>query len=731
MHHYQIFLSADSNAGNAPLGGGALGFCACRRAPDPIRFARNRRQSPRDPASGRSACRLRSERNVMAPDPNDWTMRYLGTDGTLNDLNCQNKIRAFPVRAFLILASLAIPGVAHHCSEAQVSYQNSQSAAETRDGASAPRDSNKLLAPLRFRGWKYGANNPEYLKRFRRPRSGALFPGPRRPVSNVELNKALNNFGQHTSRAINSASGPNLPGFQPRPSVPAGYLPVSVAMGDFNGDGKMDWVVCNGGDNNLWVYLGRGDGTWQLPVLLPVAGLAPVWVAVGDFRGNGKSDIVVAEADTGSIGVFLGNGDGTFAAEQHYFLNDAPISLAVGDFNRDGKLNIMAGLAPNAGRATLAVLPGTGAGTFGTPLISKTAPTVEVTPEVWWISIGDLNNDGNPDAVIDLSGAILSFLGNGDGTFTQEQLIADPFIINYAAADVGDFNEDGCADVVVIDSLAHAITYTGDCSGTVTQQNQFNVGDIGLSVALRDVNGDGHLDIVTGTALTEEGIIGDVAGDLLSVMLGDGHGNFSEAAVYRGDLSLAGISLADLNGDGYLDIVSANQDSDTATVFLNDGKGGFGAPNGYALGYGIGTVNAVLSGFVQADLNGDGKQDLALLEFPGGSATDVQLTTMLGQGNGKFAPAVKYPAYPSSTTGFENDFVLADFRNTGHPDFLAVVAQPSAFFLSFAPNNGDGTFGPYVITPLSTPSSIMVVGDFNNDGKLDSSPFPAAEARRR
>ena len=111
---------------------------------------------------------------------------------------------------------------------------------------------------------------------------------------------------------------------------------------------------------------------------------------MGDFRGNGKQDIVVAEADASSIGVFLGKGDGTFATEQQYLLKDAPISLAIGDFNGDGKLDIMAGLAPNGGRDALAVLPGTGTGTFGTPVISKAAATVLIAPEVWWISIGDL-----------------------------------------------------------------------------------------------------------------------------------------------------------------------------------------------------------------------------------------------------------------------------------------------------------------------------------------------------
>jgi FG-GAP-like repeat/Domain of unknown function DUF11 len=586
----------------------------------------------------------------------------------------------------------------------------------TSPSAQSHAETESRLA-TRFRGWKYGANKPDYLKRFTRRRAGLALPVPQP----TEVSRHL----RSSARGLGAGPSASFPFIQPRPSLPAGYIPVSVATGDFNGDGKMDWVVCNGGDNNLWVYLGDGHGGWELPVILPVVGLAPVWVVTGDFRGNGKQDIVVAEADSGTIGVFLGKGDGTFTAEQRYPLADAPISLAVGDFNGDGKLDIMAGLAPADDYNALAVLPGLGNGTFGTPVFSQTAASVIVVPAVGWISIGDLNNDGVPDAVVEMDGAILSFAGNGDGSFTQNQVISDPFIIYFLAAAVGDINEDGCADVVVLDSFAHAITYTGNCDGTVTQQNTYTIGDVGISVALADMNGDGHLDLVAGTILTEYGL-GPAAGNLVSVLPGDGHGNLGEATLYRGDESLVGMALADLNGDGYLDILSANQDSDTASVYINDGRGGFGAPTGSALGYGTGTLNPLTSNVLLTDLNGDGKKDVVLMELPtqlSQNDQNLQLTTLIGQGNGKFTGPVQYPVAPA-TYYLQGDFALGDFRNTGHPDFVAIgglyAPQSSVpYFLSFLPNNGDGTFGTAVLTNPPTAQGIMAVGDFNGDGKLD------------
>ncbi|MGB9072838.1 MAG: FG-GAP-like repeat-containing protein [Terriglobales bacterium] len=566
--------------------------------------------------------------------------------------------------------------------------------------------------PMRFRGWKYGANNPEYVKRFARRRAGLVLPIPQQPEGRQ--------LQQLSARSAGVGPSVNMPWVQPRPSIPAGYIPVSVATADFNGDGNIDWVVCNAGDNNLWIYLGDGHGGWKLPVILPVVGLVPVWVVTGDFRGNEKQDIVVAEADSSSVGVFLGNGDGTFATEQRYFLPDAPISLAVGDFNHDGKLDIMAGLAPTNNYDALAVLPGLGGGRFGAPLISHTTPMFTF-PVVGWISVGDLNNDGILDAVVELIGGIVTFLGNGNGTFTEGQVIEEPYIITFTAAAVGDINEDGCADVVVLDTFAHAITFTGNCDGTVTQQNQYTIGDVGISIALADVNKDGHLDIVTGSILTEYGL-GPSAGNLVSVLLGEGHGNFGEAAVYRGDEPLVGFAVADLNGDGYPDVLSANQDSDTATIFLNDGQGGYGAPNGYALGHGTGALNPLASGLLLGDLNGDGKKDLVLMEIPQ-TDQNLQLVTLLAQGNGKFAGPAYYPVAPA-TYYLQGDFALGDFRNTGHPDFVAIggLYAPQSnvpYFLSFLPNNGDGTFGPAVLTNPPTAQGIMAVGDFNRDGKLD------------
>jgi hypothetical protein len=607
-------------------------------------------------------------------------------------------------------------------------HQTVQSDGSTKNGP-------KLHNPVRFYGWNYAKQQgPAYLKYFSRPYGRGNIP--RQGVGGtVAGEKAAAGTMETRDSTVNLTQPTSLPGFAFHPTLPAGFIPTSVATGDFNHDGKMDWVVSNGGSNSLWIYFGNGDGTSQLPRIIPLTGAGPSQVAVADLRKIGVLDLVVAEADSQTVGVLLGNGDGTFQPESTYYVPGPPISIAVGDTNADGKPDIVAGILGGSPVGPLVTLLGDGTGNFGKPV-----PTLSFDDIgsffTTTVVLTDLNGDGILDALVVDQGGVIpgahSYLGQGDGSFKHADFIfgTDAFTVvtNLAAADV---DGDGCTDVVTVEALGLVRLFKGTCDGGFQgfpNVPTFGAGEAGISVALADMNGDGNLDIVTSGGFFGVGAgFGEEASNLVTVLLGDGHGNFSVPKVYRTEPSLVGLAAADLNGDGRPEIIAVSQDTDTAIVLKNDGTGNLDGPSGAYVGYIAGgqqgATNAPYSNFLVQDLNGDGKPDLAFVEAEQSYSTPWEFTTMLNDGTGHFGPATRTPMADFGNA--PTDYILGDFRGTGRPDALVSAAgyqgKPNADLI-FLPNNGDGTFGNAQISLMDLGISslgLIAAGDFNKDGKLD------------
>jgi len=170
------------------------------------------------------------------------------------------------------------------------------------------RSSNRPVQPVRFLGWRQALlQGPDTVRHFQSlipSRSGKTIQRYSTDASPTEraFTLKLGAYGPGFSLA-------QLPGILQRASLPAGALPTGIVTGDFNGDGKLDWVVANGGDNTLYVYLGNGDGTSRPPAIIALAGQSPVGIAAGDLNGDGKLDLAVVEADSNTVGVLFGNGD--------------------------------------------------------------------------------------------------------------------------------------------------------------------------------------------------------------------------------------------------------------------------------------------------------------------------------------------------------------------------------------------------------------------------------------
>ncbi len=348
-----------------------------------------------------------------------------------------------------------------------------------------------------------------------------------------------------------------------------GFAPTSVAVGDFNGDGKPDLAVANMNsavanmDGTVSVLLNAGGGTFSPQVTYPVGSTNSTCVAVGDFNGDGKPDLAVAtwslaqNGENGSGSVLLNQGGGAFGAPMIYSTGYEPSSVAVGDFNGDGKPDLA---VADPGDNTLSVLLNEGGGRFAeaVPYVIRHAPDS--------VAVGDFNGDGKPDlaVAIALAGTVDVLLNQGDGTFGAPMIYvlgSDP-----SSVAVGDFNGDGKPDLAVTD----------DMDATV------------------------------------------------SVLLNQGGGTFSARMIYRvgsgSGSDAASVAVGDFNGDGMLDLAVANEFDGTVSVLLNQGGETFGPQTLYAVGS---EITSEPTSVAVGDFNGDGRPDLAIAN--GGDNTVVVL----------------------------------------------------------------------------------------------------------
>ena len=556
-------------------------------------------------------------------------------------------------------------------------------------------------------------------------------PDPTSSSFAVTTTQLRNSGSQNFQQIVGNNSGYCVPSY----SFPAtaDTVPPFCVLADLNGDGLPDKIFAGEFPNTsnplevdypyIKVQLATGAGTYAPAVKYSVGGRNSFIssVAIGDFNGDGRTDIALLRMaqmpDGDSTGIqgfvflLLADGKGGFTLSH---------SFATGVIDNIGRPVNLSDFFPNMhltsldlngdGKSDLIVY---GSG-FGVLLGTSTglSPQPPLGPLFDVLVAADLNHDGFGDLVVaenaslDPQRRVHVLFGGGAGSqffgyFARDVVLPlNQGFTGVASIVVGDFNRDGRPDIAV--SGATLTIFLQSASGSFTLQHEYPTA--GAFLVTADLNNDGKLDLVS-------------AGNPMSILYGDGTGSFTGAPITSNFFPGAGISgnavvTGDFNHDGKPDVVTTIQGPCTqgactniVSVFMGSGQGWFQPPKNY-------TVPSPPNILALGDVNGDGITDIVTLNTFGEDPPGVlDVGVLLGKADGSFLPS---KSYTLGVTGV--DLYLRDVNNDGKLD----IVTDSGVALG----KGDGTFSAAIPFPINTVVGCagcqnIAVGDFNHDGKLD------------
>jgi len=481
--------------------------------------------------------------------------------------------------------------------------------------------------------------------------------------------------------------------------IPVGPSPDCVLAADVNGDGFLDLICANKGDNTITVLLSDGQGNFTPALGSPFAvGQSPVCVVAADVNGDGATDLITANYNDDTLSVLTNNGRGGFALVSTLSTGHQPVAVLAADLARNGDVNL---ISANSGDHTVTIFSGAQA-----PVIvsSPGSPAVlagaTVSLRVHAVGTGPLSYRWSWNG-IPLAADDAHRAGTGGNMLTLNHV---------TDADSGTYT-------VTIANLAGTATTTATLWVQApppllfTNNPLFRLASAiyqgfdrsSVVVVAADVNGNGLLDLITANRQF----------NTLTVRTNDGLGNFmfsAELSVgppFASASSPSALVAADLRRNGFPDLVCSDSQANTLVVFHNDGHGNF---PGAALRLPVGSGPLSL---VAADVNGDG-----LLDLISANAADNTLSVLLNQGDGTFAPG---PGSPLPVGGQPRSVMAADLNGDGFVDLIS--ANQADNTLTILLNDGQGNFSP---SPNRSPVLVdsiysngvvaVAVGDLSGSG---------------
>ncbi|GGF10995.1 FG-GAP-like repeat-containing protein [Hymenobacter cavernae] len=530
-------------------------------------------------------------------------------------------------------------------------------------------------------------------------------------------------------------------------------VPYRARLEDVDNDGDLD--LLNPGSGAVEVLLNNGAGSFSPGSVVDGGGANIPALATGDIDGDGDLDLLIESSTVQGAYIRLNNGDGTFGGNTSipFATTQAPLKLA--DIDGDGDLDLLGGtstgVAVHLNQNAATALSVTALSPTRNALTAPRNTNVAVTfNQALTNSAGTLGSlkvfsqqaGGLKASSVTVSGNTLTANPNADfkpgetvfATLTTAAQssngasLAKPQVYQFTTATspsagtfsggsnptvsnstpslrdvtLGDVDGDGDLDLLTANFTNYfnpgsVSVRLNDGTGAFGSSQEVPVGSRSLALALGDVDGDGDLDFVTANGVSP------TASGVVNVRLNNSSGSFSGTQQVAVSGEPVDVRLADVDGDGDLDLLSVSSGISTASIRLNDGLGNFGGGSNVAVGLNPNQVAV-------ADVDNDGDLDLLTMNS-NGSSVSVRLNDGLGSFSGSQEVAVaNYPRY----------LATGDVDGDGDLDLLVARygddrnGQVDVFL-----NNGSGSFNSTQSVPVGPGASVVKLGDIDGDGDLD------------